>query len=200
MVYCEVGSCIHGKRDIPFSHRPIMNDRQWKSWTNDLNKLAKYTLSQGVQLSYHHHMGTVIQTQEEIEKLMAMTITITDLGLLLDTGHLLFSGGDPLAVYKKYSNRVNHIHCKDIRQEVLRGALNKDLSFLDAVLDGVFSVPSDGCIDFESLFKQIFKTNYHGWLVVEAEQDPEIANPLIYAKIGYNNVQKYCNLFAIEIE
>ncbi len=198
MVYCEVGSCIHGKRDIPLSHRPIMNDRQWKSWTDDLNQLAKYTLSQGVQLSYHHHMGTVIQTQEEIEKLMA--ITTTDLGLLLDTGHLLFSGGDPLAVYKKYSHRVNHIHCKDIRQEVLSGALNKDLSFLDAVLDGVFSVPGDGCIDFESLFKQIFKTNYHGWLVVEAEQDPDIANPLIYAKIGYNNVQKYCNLFAIEIE
>jgi inosose dehydratase len=143
-------------------------------------------------------MGTVIQTQEEIEKLMK--VTTTDLGLLLDTGHLLFSGGEPLTVYKKYSNRVIHIHCKDIRQDVLIQALNEDSSFLDSVLNGVFTVPGDGCIDFQNLFNQISETNYEGWVVVEAEQDPEIANPLKYATLGYNNIKEYCSVSEVRIK
>lgn len=198
MVYCEVSSCIHGRRDVPLSQRPVMNEKQWQEWTENLNALAKYTLSQGVQLAYHHHMGTVIQTQEEVEKLMKMTTP--DLGLLLDTGHLLFSGGEPLTIYKKYSERINHIHCKDIRKDILHKALNEDLSFLDAVLNGVFTVPGDGCIDYKSLFEQIYQTNYQGWVVVEAEQDPDIAHPLTYAEMGYNNIKQYCQSSGIKIK
>ena len=198
IVYCETSSCIHDKREVPLSQRPVMSEKQWQKWVDKLNELAKYTISQGIQLAYHHHMGTVIQTQEEIEKLMK--VTTTDLGLLLDTGHLLFSGGEPLTVYKKYSNRVIHIHCKDIRQDVLIQALNEDSSFLDSVLNGVFTVPGDGCIDFQNLFNQISETNYEGWVVVEAEQDPEIANPLKYATLGYNNIKEYCSVSEVRIK
>ena len=134
-------------------------------------------------------MGTIVETSAEIDSLMENT---TDsLGLLLDTGHLTFAGGDPVITFKKYQNRIVHVHLKDIRYKVLKDAQNRNLSFLDSVLNGVFTVPGDGDIDFLSLFSAIKEANYKGWLVVEAEQDPAIAEPLTYAKLGFNNIQKF---------
>jgi len=190
MVYCEVTGCIHGAQDTPVSHRPRMSDDQWEEFGRKLTAVAEYTLSHGVKIAYHHHMGTVIETEEEIDKLMQHTGDAV--GLLLDTGHLTYAGGDPIAVQKRHAARINHVHCKDVRADVLADARNRDLSFLDSVLNGVFTVPGDGSIDYPTIFKGLKDADYQGWLVVEAEQDPAIAHPLTYATLGANNLKQLC--------
>lgn len=191
MVYCEVGGCIHGAQDTPLSHRPTLAADQWQVLGDKMTQVADYCLSEGVQLAYHHHMGTVVQTEQEIDLLMENTGD--SVGLLLDTGHLTYAGGDPIAVQQRHSARINHVHCKDVRHTVLEDALNRDMSFLDAVLNGVFTVPGDGCIDYRTLFNALKVDDYQGWLVVEAEQDPAIANPLKYATLGADNLKTLCS-------
>ena len=198
IVYCEMDSCVHGDISSPLSKRPILDDGQWEEWTEKLSQLAKYTLSNGMKLAYHHHMGTVVQIEEEIDKLMAMTTT--DLGLVFDTGHLIYAGADPLEVYKKHNDRVMHIHCKDVRGEILNHSLDTDSSFLNSVLSGVYTVPGDGDFNFSELFKMVGEANFSGWVVVEAEQDPAKAHPLTYVTMGYKNIKSYCEKFGIQIE
>lgn len=191
MVFCEVTHCIHGAQDTPVSRRTPMPIDEWKTFGEKLTALAEYTLSKGIKIAYHHHMGTVVQSQQEIDLLMENTGDAV--GLLLDTGHLTYAGGNPLEVAEKWANRIAHVHCKDIRQAVLDECKIQDLSFLDSVLRGVFTVPGDGCIDYPSIFNVLKATNYNGWLVVEAEQDPAIAIPLEYATLGYNNLYRMAN-------
>jgi len=190
MVYCEVTSCIHGQQGTPLSHRPRISEAEIAALGEKLTKVAEYTLSQGVQIAYHHHMGTVIESEAEVDLLMKYTSPAV--GLLLDTGHLTFAGGDPIAVQKRHADRIVHVHCKDLREAVLKDAKNRDLSFLDAMLNGVFTVPGDGFIDYLSIFNGLKASNYQGWLVVEAEQDPAVAHPLTYATLGANNLKKFC--------
>jgi inosose dehydratase len=132
-------------------------------------------------------MGTVIQTEAEIDALMSACGS--EVGLLLDTGHLRFAGGDPRVVAVRHSLRIVHVHCKDIRPSVLRRNLNRDASFLEAVLQGVFTVPGDGCIDYPAVFAPLQRAGYSGWLVVEAEQDPAIADPMTYATLGFRYLE-----------
>jgi len=187
MVCCEVTDCVHGDQSTPLSlRRPFPADK-WEDYADKLNTVAAYALKHGVRLAYHHHMGTVIQTEEEIDELMRRTGP--ELGLLLDSGHCLFAGGDPAEVAKRWSDRICHVHCKDIRKHVMLDAKNRNLSFLDAVLNGVFTVPGDGCVDYPSIFSVLKEINYEGWLVVEAEQDPAVADPLTYASLGHRNLQ-----------
>ena len=190
MVYCEVTGCIHGQQGTPLSHRPRISEAEIAALGEKLTKVAEYTLSQGVQIAYHHHMGTVIESEAEVDLLMKYTSPAV--GLLLDTGHLTFAGGDPIAVQKRHADRIVHVHCKDLREAVLKDAKNRDLSFLDAMLNGVFTVPGDGFIDYLSIFNGLKASNYQGWLVVEAEQDPAVAHPLTYATLGANNLKKFC--------
>ena len=187
MVCCEVTGCVHGDQSKPLSLRRPFPAARWQEYTDKLGKVAKHALDHGVQLAYHHHMGTVIQTEDEIDELMQRTGP--ELGLLLDSGHCLFAGGDPVAVAKRWASRINHVHCKDIRKNVMIDAKNSNISFLDAVLNGVFTVPGDGCVDYPSLFAVLKENNYEGWLVVEAEQDPAVANPLVFATLGHKNLQ-----------
>ena len=198
IVYCEMDSCVHGDIGLPLSKRPVLDNEQWEEWTDKLSQLAKYTLSHGMKLAYHHHMGTVVQVEEEVDKLMAMTTH--DLGLVFDTGHLIYAGADPLEVYKKHSGRVMHIHCKDVRSEILNRSLETDSSFLNSVLNGVYTVPGDGDFNFPELFKMVSDNNFNGWVVVEAEQDPAKAHPLTYVTMGYENIKSYCDKFGIQIE
>ena len=198
IVYCEMDSCVHGDISSPLSKRPVLDNEQWEEWTDKLSQLAKYTLSHGMKLAYHHHMGTVVQVEEEVDKLMAMTTH--DLGLVFDTGHLIYAGADPLEVYKKHSGRVMHIHCKDVRGEILNRSLETDSSFLNSVLNGVYTVPGDGDFNFPELFKMVSDNNFNGWVVVEAEQDPAKAHPLTYVTMGYKNIKSYCEKFGIQIE
>lgn len=189
MVFCEVTDCIHGKQQVPVNQRPHFPAERWAEYGAKLTEFARYTQSQGVQIAYHHHMGTMIETEQDIDLLMQHTGE--EVGLLLDTGHLTFAGVDPVAVAARWAKRINHVHCKDVRPAVLDEVKNKKMSFLNAVLAGVYTVPGDGCVDYPAVFRELKRVNYQGWLVVEAEQDPAIAHPLTYARLGYNNLHRF---------
>ena len=187
LIFAEVSSCIHSNIRARVSQRPNMNAEQWALLARRLSNLAGMTADRGVVLSYHHHMGTVVQSAEDIDRLMEMTGDAV--GLLLDTGHAAFAGADPAAIAAKYGSRISHVHCKDVRPAILGQCLNGDSSFLAAVLDGVFTVPGDGCLDFKAVLSALGKADYAGWLVVEAEQDPSVAPPPRYARLGYENLR-----------
>lgn len=181
IVVSEQGHSVQGKLDTPiFGHKYVMNDEEWKLLYDGLNKLGALAAEKEMKVVYHHHMGTVVQTTAEIDRLMANTDPSL-VYLLFDSGHLVFSGEDMLAVLKKHVKRVKHVHLKDIRPDVLKDVHEKNMSFLQAVRAGAFTVPGDGCIDFASVFDVLETNGYEGWLLVEAEQDPAKANPLEYA-------------------
>lgn len=181
IVVSEQGHSVQGKLDTPiFGHKYVMNDEEWKLLCDGLNKLGALAAEKEMKVVYHHHMGTVVQTTAEIDRLMANTDPSL-VYLLFDSGHLVFSGEDMLAVLKKHVKRVKHVHLKDIRPDVLKDVHEKNMSFLQAVRAGAFTVPGDGCIDFASVFDVLETNGYEGWLLVEAEQDPAKANPLEYA-------------------
>ena len=188
MVVAEVSGSIQGKVKIPLSKRPILNTDEWKILYSKINEISKYMADNGVPLAYHHHMGTVVQSQEDTERLIDNTSDTVK--LLIDTGHMMFAGGDFVKIAKDYSSRLHHVHCKDIRKEVLDISLKNDLSFIGAFFAGAFTVPGDGCINYENFLKILKNLNYKGWLVVEAEQDPKKANPFEYGKIGFNHLKK----------
>jgi inosose dehydratase len=188
MVFAEGHGSTDGNPAAPLSGRPVLADAAWPEFCSKLNQTARHLRSRGVRLAFHHHMGTVVQTEPEIDRLMANTDE--DVGLLLDTGHLVFAGGDPVAVARRHRARIVHVHCKDVRAPVLSRVLSDDRSFLDAVLDSVFTVPGDGSIDFTAVLRELRGSDYRGWLVVEAEQDPAKAHPLTYAKLGFANLRR----------
>ena len=183
MVFCEVSRCVHGDRRIPLSKRPKLAEKEWKQFSERLDAVARELEKQGLKMAYHHHMGTVIQAEDEVDRMMDSTKAV---GLLLDTGHLTCAGGDPLRALKRHARRVVHVHCKDIRKDKLARAQKEDLSFLDGVLGDVFAVPGDGSIDFAPILQALAKNKYSGWLVVEADQDPAKAHPLTHARIGHD--------------
>ncbi|MCS2608151.1 myo-inosose-2 dehydratase [Halomonas dongshanensis] len=190
LVFCDMGRHVYRTRQTPLSHSPLLSETEWRHFTQRLDQVAAYCQAQGVQLAYHHHLGTLIETPAEIERLLSETSSAV--GLLLDTGHLSAAGGDPVALYQAHAARIHHVHCKDVRHAVLADARNRDLSFLDAVLNGLFTVPGDGNLAFAPLLAALKKHGYAGWLVVEAEQDPAIAHPLTYARLGHDNLRRLC--------
>ena len=183
MVFCEVSRCVHGDRKVPLSKRPRLAENEWRAFCQRLDEVGKYLNQTGLTLAYHHHMGTVIQAEDEVDRMMEGTKSV---GLLLDTGHLTFAGGDPMRALRRHAKRIVHVHCKDIRRDKLEQARKKDWSFLDAVVGDVFAVPGDGSIDFDPLLKSLASAGYAGWLVVEADQDPAKAHPLTHARIGHD--------------
>ena len=186
IVYAETTGSVQGEQGTPLSRRPTLAAADFPDYGRQLTELAEYLAARGVPLTYHHHVGTVIETEQEVDLLMAHTGPAV--GLLVDTGHMVFAGGDPLALARRHAARVNHVHCKDIRAAVLAEVRARDMSFLDAVLAGVFTVPGDGSIDFRAVARLLAEIGYAGWAVVEAEQDPAKANPLTYARIGYREL------------
>jgi len=187
MVFAEGHGSTDGNPAAPLSARPVLPPSEWPAFCAKVNDVARHLRRRGVQLAFHHHIGTVVQTEEEIDRLMAGTDA--DVGLLLDTGHLVFAGGDPVAVARRHRERIVHVHCKDVRAGVLAAVLRDDRSFLRSVLDGVFTVPGDGSIDFAAVLRELRIGGYGGWLVVEAEQDPAKAHPLTYARLGHANLK-----------
>ena len=199
IVFCDTTDCIHGLRQVPLSRRPALTNSKWASFGKKLTELGDDCLRHGMQIAYHHHMGTIVQSQEEIGRLMDNTGE--SVGLLLDTGHLAYVGGDALELLEAHGRRIKHVHCKDVRANVLRDARNRDLSFLNSVLNGVFTVPGDleGDIDFSAILRCLKSTAYKGWLVVEAEQDPLVAPSRKFAMIGAQHLKMLGDELAIGI-
>lgn len=188
MVCAEVTDCVHSDPLARLSARPQLDAARFELFASRLTELAELMREAGMRLAYHHHMGTVIQTEDEVSRLMEACGPAVE--LLLDTGHLTFAGGDAVRIAERYAPRIAHLHCKDIRDTVLRRVLNADCSFLEAVLQGVFTVPGDGCIDYAAVFAPLRKHGYEGWLVIEAEQDPTVADPFTYATLGHASLAR----------
>ena len=188
MVFAEVTDSVQGDPSAPLSKRPKLNEDVWKKFIFRINEISKMMIDEGIPLAYHHHMGTVIETENETTRLIESTND--NVKLLIDTGHMFFAKGNSIKLAKNFSERLIHVHCKDIRKEILDNSLKNDCTFRQAFLDGAFTVPGDGCIDYKPFLKVLKDNNYEGWLVVEAEQDPSKANPFKYAKIGYNYLSK----------
>jgi inosose dehydratase len=188
MVYGEVADSIQGA-PVPLHKRPrFVRDSQWDEYAQDLTEFARHTLSHGVRLAYHHHMGSYVETPADVDRLMSLVGA--EVGLLFDSGHMSFAGGDAAAMLAKHVGRVCHVHCKDVRPPVIRLARNRNWSFLEAVINGAFTVPGDGAVDFEALIGLLHEHGYRGWLVVEAEQDPVVAPSYAYAQKGYGHLRE----------
>lgn len=188
LVYGETAGTIQNKQNMPLAQRRRLSDEQIIEYGEKLSQFAAFCTDFGVPLSFHHHMGTAIEDENDIDRLMAATRK--EVGLLFDAGHLVFAGADPVRVIENHGHRINNVHTKDVRSNVLATLdWNKD-SFLDAVLKGIYTVPGDGSIDFNLIVSKLAQVGYQGWFVVEAEQDPDKAPPLEYACIGFKSLQK----------
>lgn len=185
IILAETSNAIHSARTTPLSQRPRLTGAEWVEFGAKLTELAARLTDQGLKPCYHHHIGTVVQSEADIDRLMAHTRA--PLHLLLDTGHARWGGCDPAALARAYLPRIGHVHCKDVREKQMRQSHADDWSFLDSILGmdadlGVYTVPGDGCVDYGAVFREL--KGYSGWVIVEAEQDPKKANPLEYARRG----------------
>jgi inosose dehydratase len=190
VVYGEVAGSIQGSIDVPLAKRPrFIDDAQWQAYAKKLNAFGEHLkAAYGITLAYHHHMGAYVESPADVERLMAETDE--NVGLLFDTGHAYFGGAaDPVMMLKKHLKRVVHVHCKDVRPQVITSARNDGWSFLHGVINGTFTVPGDGAIDFEAVLGTLHDAGYEGWLVVEAEQDPAVAPSYQYAKKGFDTLK-----------
>lgn len=178
----EQSYSVQGQQETPvFGQKYVMDDKEWELLCSGLDRLGKIAKEEyGISLTFHHHMGTVVQNPDEVKRMMDNT-NPEYVSLLFDTGHFAYCGADPLEMVKTYADRIRHVHLKDIRPEVVQKVKDNGLSFLEGVRMGAFTIPGDGCIDFDPIFEVLEKAGYEGYMVVEAEQDPAKANPFEYA-------------------
>ena len=189
----EQGNSIQGKNVSIFGNKPVYTDEQWELIAKGFNEMGRLAREKDMYFTVHHHMGTGVQTADEIDRLMEMTDENL-VFLLFDTGHLAFAGEDAVAVLKKYVHRTKHVHLKSIRKDVIAEGKAKGYSFLDCVRAGAFTVPGDGDFDFRPVFDILSDTDYEGWVVVEAEQDPAKANPFEYALLARKYIRETSGL------
>ncbi|MBN7784207.1 myo-inosose-2 dehydratase [Ponticoccus gilvus] len=188
-IACETSNSVQGQ-DRPLSDRPVLSEAGMRDFGARVEEIAQYCADQGIALVYHHHMGTVVQSPEDIDAFMAATGPATK--LLFDAGHCFFGGGDPEAVLKKHIARVRHVHAKNVRPAIRARVESEGLSFMDGIRAGVFTVPGDqeGAVDFAPLLKVLAENRYDGWIVIEAEQDPDQRNPLLYQTLGLATLKR----------
>ena len=189
----EQGNSIQGKNVSIFGNKPVYTDEQWELIAKGFNEMGRLAREKDMYFTVHHHMGTGVQTADEIDRLMEMTDENL-VFLLFDTGHLAFAGEDAVAVLKKYVHRTKHVHLKSIRKDVIAEGKAKGYSFLDCVRAGAFTVPGDGDFDFRPVFDILSDADYEGWVVVEAEQDPAKANPFEYALLARKYIRETSGL------
>jgi inosose dehydratase len=188
MVYGEVADAIQGEPQ-PLNRRPRMTrDADWTAYGERLTRFGRHLLEHGVRLGYHHHMGAYVEAPADIDRLMA--VTGDEVGLLFDTGHAAFGGGDPVEILRRHIGRVCHVHCKDVRPAVMKIARNRQWTFLQSVMNGVFTVPGDGAVDFAGVIDLLRQAGYRGWLVVEAEQDPAVAPSYAFGEKGFQTLDR----------
>ena len=189
IIVCETSNAIHGNDAVAVNDRPRLPENQWAAFGAGIEALAEFAAAQGITLVYHHHMGTIVETEAEIDRLMAATGPATH--LLLDTGHCCFGGGDPARLARSHMGRVAHIHAKNVRPAIMAEVRDQGLSFLEGVRRGVFTVPGDseGGVDFAPVLKTAAEHGYQGWLVIEAEQDAAVRKPFQYQSLGLKSLK-----------
>ena len=186
-VIAETSNAIHGRRDLPLSRSPQLTADEWKSFGERVTEVAEYIGRCGLKFAYHHHLGTSVETAEQLDDFLANTGEAV--GLTLDSGHAALGSVDALRIIRTRPQRVAHVHCKDVRRSVFKSVRNGGRSFLDGVLEGMFTVPGDGDLDFDQLLRELAAIDYSGWIVVEAEQDPAKADPRRYAELGLSTLR-----------
>jgi len=187
-VHAETSNAIHGDRTKPLSATPSLDDAQWKSFARRLSDLADYVTGQGLKFAYHHHLGTVVERPADLKEFLRRTSL--NVGLTLDTGHAALGGIDAVEVIRTHPRRVAHVHCKDIRGDVASRVRAEGLSFLDGVLAGMFTVPGDGDLDYAKVMQALASVGYSGWIIIEAEQDPAVADPRKYGELGLRTLAR----------
>lgn len=186
-IIAETSNAIHGDRQRPLSQSPDLSDDQWKVFGERMTRVADFLQGEGMRLAYHHHLGTVVESAAELYRFLEATGETV--GLTLDTGHAALGGIDAVSIAKRFPQRIAHVHCKDVRRSIFETVLNSGNSFLDGVLQGMFTVPGDGDLQFQPLFRQLSDMGYSGWIIVEAEQDPGVADPRAFAMIGLGTLR-----------
>jgi inosose dehydratase len=198
IVYAECSNTVQGLQNVPVNNRPKLSRDDIMTYGKKISELAKWMADQGMPMAYHHHMGSIIESEDDVNWLMDGSSH--EVNLCFDTGHLLFGGGNVMATLDRWGDRVHHVHYKDIRPHIVKDVRDNSLSFLDAVIAGAFTVPGDGCIDFQEVTHKLRAMDYSGWIVVEAEQDPAKAPPYEYSKLGYDNIVAACNAAGLTID
>ena len=196
IVYGEVSGSVQSKRDKTLSQKPVIDETEMAIYGRKVSDFAEYCEKQGMPLSYHHHMGAVVENETELDLLMKHS----SIPLLFDAGHMAFAGGDNLRVIDNHHKRITHVHTKDVRKNVMQAIDKTQQSFLDAVVRGVFTVPGDGDIDFDAIIRRLAGYDYKGWFVVEAEQDPKQNPPLEMARLGHRTLQEMLTSAGYQIE
>ena len=172
-IVAECTRCIHGTRDAALGSgatpSPRLAENEWPRFIAGLKHLAAVAAAEETRIAYHHHMGTVIQGEADLDRLLA---SVPEISLVLDPGHLAFAGLDPVAVARRHAGRIGHVHLKSVRPAIAERVRREGWSFCRAVTEGVFTIPGDGCVDFPAIFRILAEVDYRGWLVVEAEEDP----------------------------
>jgi len=187
-IHAETSNAIHGDRARPLSATPRLDRLGWGPFGAKLTEVADYVTAQGLRFAYHHHLGTVVESSEDIERFLKSTGP--SVGMTVDTGHAALAGVDPMALIREHPQRVAHVHCKDVRGQVFRNIKTAGGSFLHGVLDGMFTVPGDGDLDFKQVMQALAAIGYSGWIIVEAEQDPAIADPRRYGELGLKTLRR----------
>jgi inosose dehydratase len=187
-IFAETSNAIHGNRRQALTATPRLGSGGWASFGSALTEVADYIQSAGLRFAYHHHLGTVVERQEDVDALLKATGS--SVGLTVDTGHAALAGIDPVALIRAHPARVAHVHCKDVRPGVFEQVVKPRGSFLDGVLAGMFTVPGDGRLDYVAVMKALAAIGYSGWIIVEAEQDPAIANPRRYGELGLGTLRE----------
>jgi inosose dehydratase len=187
-VHAETSNAIHGQMGTPLAQTPRLDAAGWKPFGERMTLFADHIAGQGLRFAYHHHLGTVVERPDDLSAFLSSTGEVV--GLTLDTGHAALGGIDPVAAIKAHPTRIAHVHCKDVRREVFAGVQAKGESFLQGVLNGMFTVPGDGGLDYGEVMRALADIGYSGWIVVEAEQDPAIANPKTYGELGLRTLER----------
>jgi inosose dehydratase len=186
-VFAETSNAVHGQRGTAMTGTPVLALEHWPTFGRRMTDVADYVHARGMRFAYHHHLGTVVETPRDLEQFFRHTGS--SVGLTLDTGHAALGGIDPVRVIREFPQRVAHVHCKDIRGEVHREVRGSGGSFLDGVLAGMFTVPGDGGLDYGAVMQALADIGYGGWIVIEAEQDPKLADPKTYAELGLRTLK-----------
>jgi inosose dehydratase len=187
-IIAETSNAVHGNRNRALSASPRLDRAGWARFGEKLTEVADYLAASGMRLAYHHHLGTVVESGEDLERFLESTGP--SVGMTIDTGHAALGGVDAVSLIRNHPQRVAHVHCKDIRGEIFRKIKADGGSFLSGVLDGMFTVPGDGDIDFRKVVQALAEIGYSGWIIVEAEQDPAVADPRRYGELGLTTLRR----------